>query len=224
MERKFTSESLPQAIKSLFEQNNYIVTGPEQIHGAEVDLIARPKGDPFGAAVYIEATVSYVDNDKYGNDLSKLAMIHINEPLARCLIVSTKGFSLPVKERANATRIDTFTYNELFSKFERFEPYIKTVLGDNNVGQRLTELNNIYEEPFFEDALGKAGATEFLTSWRDNKNSEKRWLIIIGEYGTGKTALTQVLQYRWSTDYQHNASLPIPFRIELRDFTRQFNA
>jgi hypothetical protein len=46
----------------------------------------------------------------------------------------------------------------------------------------------------------------------------------VGEYGTGKTALTRVLQYRWSTAYQKDPSLPIPFRIELRDFTRQFDA
>jgi len=49
-------------------------------------------------------------------------------------------------------------------------------------------------------------------------------LIIVGEYGTGKTALTKILLKRWMQEYQHNTLLPMPFRIELRDFTRQFDA
>jgi len=70
---------------------------------AQLRLVARPKGNPFGAPIYIEATVEFVDNDKYGKDMGKLAMLRQLEPDAQLLIVSTKGFSLPVKEsRKNA--------------------------------------------------------------------------------------------------------------------------
>jgi predicted NACHT family NTPase len=47
---------------------------------------------------------------------------------------------------------------------------------------------------------------------------------VTGEYGTGKTALTKILQYRWLQEYKRNPALPIVFRIELRDFARQFDA
>jgi len=224
MQISFTSESLPIAVKALFTQNNFEVTGPEQIHGAEIDLIARSQADPFASPIYIEVTTEKVDNTKYGKDLTKLSMIQKVFPRARCLIVSSAGFSLPVKERATTTGIETLTYEELFVKFERFEPYLKSITGSGPTGERLRELVSVYEEPEFHDRLGKDVATDFLLRWRDGNVQDKRWLILVGEYGTGKTALTQILQYRWSLEYQGNPTKPIPFRLELRDFTRQFDA
>ena len=164
MKIKFTKETLPIAIKNLFKLNNYDVTGPIQIHGAEIDLKAILKFDPFGTPVYIEATVEYVDNDKYGKDIGKLAMIAEVEPNAQKLIVSSNGFSLPVKERAEKTRIHTLTYEDLFAKFEKFEPYIRMMDETTPLGQELSGLDKIYEEPFFEDALGNDGATSYLKS------------------------------------------------------------
>ena len=224
MQPSFTPESLPKAVKDLFSQNNYEVTGPEQIHGAEVDLVARSQADPFASPIYIEVTTEYVDNNKYGKDLTKLAMLQKKDPEARCLIVSSSGFSLPVRERAHETGIETLTYGDLFVKFERFEPYMQAVVKAGAKAKFLKELDTVYEEPEFEDCIGKNNATEFLSEWINKKEEKNRWLIIVGEYGTGKTALTQVLQYRWLLNYQKNPSQPIPFRIELRDFTRQFDA
>jgi hypothetical protein len=53
---------------------------------------------------------------------------------------------------------------------------------------------------------------------------KERWLIVLGEYGTGKTSLARILQYRWLNEYQIDPQKPIPFFIELRNFTRQFDA
>jgi uncharacterized protein YjbI with pentapeptide repeats len=224
MSQAFTPEGLVEAISSLFKLNNYEVKGPLKIHGAEVDLVAKPKFDPFGAAIYIEATIEHVDNDKYGKDVGKLALIGEKEPGARRLIVSSTGFSLPVVERAKQTRIETLTYDELFAKFEQFDSYINIYHSADAVGRELTELNQVYEEPDFNDKVGREKATPYLTKWRDDSASANKWLILVGEYGTGKTALTKVLQYRWLQNYKQNAVHPIPFRIELRDFTRQFDA
>lgn len=224
MKLQFDSDTFPKAIKHLFELNHYEVTGPIQIHGAEIDLVAEPQFDPFASPIYIEATIEYVDNEKYGKDVGKLAMIGELKPNAQRLIVSAKGFSLPVRERAQQTRILTLTYDELFSKFEKFEPYINQLGDAATLGQELLKLNMVYEEPYFDDTLGKDQATQYLTTWRDQPKPDNRWLIIIGEYGTGKTALTKVLQYRWLSEYIKDPSKPIPFRMELRDFTKQFDA
>ena len=221
---KFTKTTLPLAIKRLFEQNHYEVDGPIQLHGAEIDLVATPKGDPFSAPIYLEVTIQYVDNDKYGKDVGKLAMIAELEPGARKVIISSEGFSLPVTERARNTRIETLTYDELFQKFERFEPYISSCLEDSLMANELRRLSEIYEEPDFSDAHGVVKATEYLTEWKNTGPTSGKWLLITGEYGTGKTALTKVLQYRWLNQYQHNPDLPIPLRIELREFASQFNA
>lgn len=220
----FDSVTLPAAIRSLFELNHYKVEGPLQIHGAEIDLVARSLTDPFAERIYIEVTVEYVDNDKYGKDVGKLAMVGELEPGCRRLIVSSQGFSLPVAERAEQSRIRTLTYDELFRSFERFDNYITDLTGESASGQALASLNAIYEEPNFRDSLGEDPATSYLTSWRDGAVGKPGWIVVTGEYGTGKTALTKVLQYRWLQDYKRNPALPIVFRIELRDFVRQFDA
>ena len=220
----FTPHSLPEAVRALFELNNYTVEGPKEIHGAEIDLIATPKSDPFASSVYIEVTVEYVDTEKYGKDLTKLSMVRELDPTSHRLIVSSEGFSVPVRERAAVAGIKTLTYTELFARFERFEPYVKAVTShEHQLGGELMHLNSIYEEPNFQDALGSERATEYLSEWRLT-DTQRRWLVLVGEYGTGKTALTKILQYRWTVDYQRHAGFPIPFRIELRDFTRQFDA
>lgn len=221
---QFNEHSLPAAIASLFGLNNYAVEGPLQINGAEIDLVATSTGDPFASRIYIEVTIEYVDNNKYGKDIGKLAMVGEADPAARRMIVSSRGFSLPVKERAKATRIDTLTYGELFAKFERFEPYVRLVLDEGPGANDLAKLDEIYEEPVFMDGHGRDRATEWLTTWHQQGGKENPWLIIVGEYGTGKTALTRVIQRRWLGAYHVNPILPIPFRIELRDFTRQFDA
>lgn len=219
----FDSVTLPAAVRSLFELNHYQVEGPVQIHGAEIDLVARSLTDPFAEPIYMEVTVEYVDNDKYGKDVGKLAMIGELEPGCQRLIVSSKGFSLPVTERAEKSRIRTLTYDDLFRRFERFDRYV-TAPGESESGQALASLNAIYEEPNFRDSLGEEPATSFLTGWRDEAVGRPGWIVVTGEYGTGKTALTKVLQYRWLQHYKRNPALPLVFRIELRDFARQFDA
>jgi uncharacterized protein YjbI with pentapeptide repeats len=220
----FTENSLPGAISSLFRLNHYDVTGPQKIHGAEIDLIAKPQADPFGVNIYIEATIEYVDNTKYGKDVTKFLLIREKDPSARLVIISSSGFSLPVRERATESRVETYTYAELFRKFQRFSAYIDLLSNETELGMELSNLDRIYEEPYFNDASGKDKATEYLSDWRTSRKDDNRWLIITGEYGTGKTALTKILQHRWLNEHIKDPDLPLPFRIELRDFVRQFDA
>ena len=221
---KLNTESLPQAVSKLFELNHYKVEGPVHLYGAEFDLVARPISDPFGVPIYIEVTIEYVNNEKYGKDVGKLSIISKQDPSAKKLIISLTGFTPSVIERANASGIETLTYAELFKKFERFEPYISLHLGQTPSGNDLSSLSRIYEEPDFSDAYGEIRATTFLTNWKNSKDDSGQWLVITGEYGTGKTALTKVLLYRWLNEYKNNPEMPLPIRIELRNFVNQFDA
>lgn len=211
-------KSLPFAIGNLLELNNYKVEYGVKIHGAEVDIVARKPGDPFSPTLYIEATVQYVDNTKYGKDATKFLLVREGDKNARCLSVSTKGFTPDVLERARASQIFATSYDELFASFERFDPYVEQTASNSAIRSLL----EAYEEPFFRDASGEHLATEWLKEWR--ASPEAPWLVVLGEYGTGKTALTQKIQHDWIADYKNDASSPIPFRIELRNFVRQFDA
>ena len=213
------SVTLPRAVGELFALNDHEVQYGREINGAEVDIIAKSISNPFMPTVYIEATVEHVNNDKYAKDLTKFAMLRQIDPQCICIIVSTQGFSGPVRERAEKTSIECLTYDDLFKRFEKFSPYIERVLNspENNA------FVSSYEEPFLSDANGEQLATSWLSEWLEMSGTGRDWLIVLGEYGTGKTSLTRVLQYRWLKAYKQDPSRPIPLRIELRSFTRQFD-
>ncbi|MEN1478174.1 hypothetical protein AAIH16_31695, partial [Pseudomonas aeruginosa] len=85
-------KTLPLAIGKLFELNDYNIEYSKKIHGAEVDIVATPKNNPFGSTIYIEATIQYVDNTKYGKDLTKFTLVRASEPECTCICISTSGF------------------------------------------------------------------------------------------------------------------------------------
>lgn len=219
-ELTFDEKSLPLAIGQLFELNNYSVEYSKKIHGAEVDVVATSKGDPFAPAIYVEATIQYVDNTKYGKDLTKFSLVKVKDPGAVCLCISTSGFTPDVAERAAQTGIQTKSYRDLFTSFEKFAPYAALIESDIAIKSLLAT----YEEPFFRDAAGEQLATQWLNNWKGSTDTKASWLVVLGEYGTGKTALTQKIQHDWVRAYQQDPSQPIPFRVELRNFTRQFDA
>jgi hypothetical protein len=217
---EFTKDTLPLAVKRLFELNGHDVKENIHIHGAQVDLIAKAIASPFAPTIYIETTIEYVHNTKYAKDLTKFAMIQKQEPYCVCLIVSSRGFTPDVKERAAQTHIKTLTYDELFRSFEKFSNYAERLLSDDD----LKLFESSYEEPFFDDTNGHERATDWIMDWANNNSVSCNWVIILGEYGTGKTALTQVIQRRLLDRYVKSPSDPIPIRIELRDFSRQFDS
>ena len=191
-----------------------------QLHGAEVDLIAKSRADIFAPPVYIEATVEYVDNTKYGKDLTKFVLIREREPDAKLLCISATGFTINVKERASGSRIETLTFDELFNKFQRFSKYLRGIASDSE----LIQLDRLYQDALFDDQAGKESASAFLSSWRKSSSNSNPWIVVIGDYGSGKTTLTKVLLKRWAEECLNDPDLAIPFRIELREFTRQFDA
>ncbi len=104
--------------------------------------------------------------------------------------------------------------------FEKFTPYLEHTINNKDT----KGLVSSYEEPFFNDEKGIEPATVWLNRWKSYAPDEAKWLIVLGEYGTGKTSLTRVLQHRWLNEYHANPAAPIPVRIELRNFSRQFDA
>jgi len=214
-----TATTLPQAVGELFSLNNYDIQYGKKIHGAEVDIIATPKGGAFGSTIYIEVTVQYVDNTKYGKDLTKFTLVREKDRNCVCISVSTSGFTADVRERAEPSGISLRTYSELFAQFEKFSPYVDEILAN----QDILTLAQSYEEPYFRDNRGEHLAPDWLNEWLHESGTSANWLVVLGEYGTGKTALTLKLQHDWLLNYKNAPNNPIPVRIELRNFVRQFD-
>jgi hypothetical protein len=217
---KFNKDSLPTAVGSVLEQNNYSVEYSKKISGAEVDIVAVPVGNPFSSKLYVEVTVEYVDNDKYGKDVTKFIMLREIDPSGVFIIVSSSGFTADVRERAHSARVHTYTYHQFFKKFESFQPYVDHILNSKDLQARSRE----YEEANFSDDHGNEVATDWFIDWSTRDTVSNPWIILLGEYGTGKTCITEVLQYRITQKYLLDPSGVIPIRVSLRDFSRQFDA
>lgn len=217
---ELTATTLPLAVGELFALNNYDVQYSKKIHGAEVDIVATPKGGGFGSTIYLEVTVQYVENTKYGKDLTKFSLVREMDKSCVCISVSTAGFTPDVRERAGKTGITLRTYSEIFAQFEKFSAYVDGVLGNREI----SALAASYEEPYFRDDRGEHLAPEWLSEWMLGSGTSSNWLVVLGEYGTGKTALTLKLQHDWLLSYQRAPNHPITVRIELRNFVRQFDS
>ena len=151
----FNAATLPIAVGNLFAMNNYDVRYDIHVHGAQIDIAAVAKADPFAVPIYIEVTVEYVTNEKYAKDSTKFLLIRNKHPGAKLLCISSSGFTAGVRERALESGVEALTYDELFSKFEKFTPYLEYTLGSADT----QGLVAAYEEPFFNDSMGLELAT-----------------------------------------------------------------
>lgn len=218
-----TPEQLQAAVEELFRLNNYDVSGPLQVRGASVDIKAVPRGDLFARPIYVEVTVERVNTAKFGKDLTKLGPCREESPGCDFLIISPAGFTQEVLERAPASGVTCLSYDELFGRFQRFSSYERLVLTEGQLAEELIRLEEVYEEPNFEESSGRyEPATTQLIEQLQRESGE--WLIVVGEYGTGKTALTKIVLRRLMQAHKEDPRERIPVRIELRDFTRQFDS
>ncbi|TDE90075.1 NACHT domain-containing protein [Occultella glacieicola] len=215
-------EEAESAVAELFRLNGYDVTGPLMVKSASVDLKAERIGDPFAGPVFIEVTTEKVDATKLGKDLTKYYACNEQHPGCAFVIVSTNGFTQSVRERAPA-RVELLTYETLASRFEKFHPYQRAVLSEGDLAQELLRLADVYEPPQFDFGTRLEPALATLHSWVEDETTGPGWLIVVGEYGTGKTALTQMLLRELMQKNKSDPRCPIPVRIELRDFTKQFD-
>lgn len=216
----FVNENtLLDAIQKLFALNHYRVEKIAFDRGSHRALIAQ-SSDPFGTSLCIKATVNEINDESLSLMMGQLALISERLSGVQKMIVSLGDIPASTAERANQAGIKALTYEAVFRLFQRFEPYISAFLSS----EELCSLNAIYEEPEFEDRHGSHQATKFLNNWLDTSSEKNGWLVVTGEYGTGKTALTKVLQYRWLQVHKQNPAAPLPLRIELRHFSRQFDA
>lgn len=72
IDSSFDDKSFPKEIGEILRLNNYDVEYGVKLHGAEVDIVATQRGNPFAPRIYIEITIQYVDNTKYGKDVTNL--------------------------------------------------------------------------------------------------------------------------------------------------------
>jgi uncharacterized protein YjbI with pentapeptide repeats len=108
--------------------------------------------------------------------------------------------------------------------------YTKPSAEDENAAaplwHELDLLERAYQEPLLSVTDGavvrEVRALAWFDEWLRQPQENRRWVSLIGNYGSGKTALTKMLLRQWMQRYR-NGGRVLPVRIELRDFARKFD-
>ena len=110
------------------------------------------------------------------------------------------------------------------------EEYSKSTTEDANAAvplwHELDLLERAYQEPPLSvrdsTALRGMPALAWFDNWLRQPPESQQWVLLSGNYGSGKTALTKMLLRLWMQRYR-NGGRVLPIRIELRDFARKFD-
>ena len=240
-----TPTELHGAIVTVLEASGYEVQSEVAIHGAKIDILARRKGAPIPETYCIECTVSHVDVDKLGKDSTHFLVVQKHFPHYHCVMISALGFAPLTRERAQEGGIHCWTFAEFRKMFIATVAYEEFVVGPSErdavsaakadpnlprpLWQELRDLEYVYQEPSISIKRGRAGSPPSAPSdkalgWFDTwlESPTRHWVSLIGDYGTGKTALTKVLLLRWMRKFRIDGKF-LPIRIELRDFATKFD-
>ncbi|WP_404365589.1 pentapeptide repeat-containing protein [Corallococcus coralloides] len=238
-----TPVELQNAIARVLDAAGFDVNQEVSISGAKIDILAQRRGAAIPDIYCIECTVSHVDVDKLGKDMTHFSVIQKQHPDYRCIMISLSSFAPLTRERATSSGIHCWTYSEFRKKFIATSAYEELVVGpsardpirktpaDPNLArplwQELAELQQAYQPPSLVLKPNKQNTpskTEQALDWFDAwlTSPKRNWVSLIGDYGTGKTALTRMLLLRWMHRFQKTGDY-LPIRIELKDFATKFD-
>ncbi len=140
------------------------------------------------------------------NNLEQYRFIHI---ITNCMI-SADQEKLLQKYNANI-----FTREQVVNKVMDFSYYLKKIIKEyeNNVISK--HYIDVYDE--FDGNLLEYTVSEYL------RDTEQNALLILGDYGCGKTSFLLNLQYNLAIKYFDNKNEYIPLYIKLRDYTKSID-
>lgn len=127
-------------------------------------------------------------------------------------LITNAKFAPETKEVAKRIGIELFTFDDLINKLINFQPYLDMLIKDyenSHLKGHYIELNAV---------TGKSLAKEVL-----NLIQQENAVIVLGDYGTGKTSLCKKLSYQLAALVKEGAQVPLPILIQLRDYSTAVN-
>ena len=153
-------------------------------------------------------------------DVSDFNDVLSKSPRAVGMIVSQYEPKSDAMESARKHGIMVLTYDELVSQTINFSPYLEKCIKDymrEGVGQGVPLKRLYVEQDIIEDRTEKISTlSDYVQDWLGDDS--QNLLVILGDFGTGKTSYTFKLASELAEKYkQENAGI-IPIRIELKSY------
>ncbi len=225
-------------VATLFSLKGYRITHDTLLSGKQVDLLAEFVA-PGNLTLRFLVECKFLSKGKVGNRaVYELAQVYNSlrdkHSLNSAILVSNADFTRYAKEAAAGSGVTLLEYEQLFQDIADFRPY-------------LHRLVNQYEsEPIFETYIKLRYCTPRQVRKIENLPAAKRrlkterfsatidqyfddWLcrstkyqiLLLGDYGTGKTTICRHLAYRLAKRYlELGETTRIPLLITLRDYHR----
>ena len=142
---------------------------------------------------------------------------------ARGMVVAN-SFSPAALTSAKDLNITAVTPPDLERRLLDFDRYLFQLMADFEQSalatSYVTQHSQIDSKPGrAEDKAAETGISDLLAhgiEWANGRDS--RLWVLLGDYGTGKTAFTEKLAYELAKRARTDSAAPVPLRISLRDF------
>jgi WD40 repeat protein/MinD-like ATPase involved in chromosome partitioning or flagellar assembly len=214
-------KTFEERIADLLRLLGYRVEPEQTVDGNRIDLIASIQQGLDSSSYFVECK----DHQKaVGKEIVETLDVWLRTPKAqergvRGMIIARR-FSPQALELAKGRQIRCFTPEDLERALIDFSTYLNRLISEF--------ANSPLASSYIEQKVQpekKADKTlpllPYAQAWSQGEGS--RLWVLLGDYGTGKTAFTRRFAYELAQQALGNAENPIPLLINLRDFPNKLN-
>ncbi len=203
-----------ERVADLLRLLGYSVEPEQLIDSNRVDLVARIESGLDTVTYLVECKDQ---QDAVGKDVFDKLNSWLGEPSASRMnargMVVANSFSPAGLAKAKNLHIAAVTPPELERRLLDFERYLASVVADFEQTSLATAY--VTQRANSGEALLQDLVAHGL-QWATGRGS--RLWVLLGDYGTGKTAYTHKLAYELAKRAQGDSTAPVPLRISLREF------
>ncbi|MBF0162575.1 MAG: pentapeptide repeat-containing protein [Magnetococcales bacterium] len=207
-----------ERVARLLRLLGYSVEEEQLVDGNRVDLVARMQRG-FESVCYL------VECKDYQKPLGK----EVLETLRVCTLgqqaqawgcqgmVVANAFSPAARTFAKAQGMVATTPQEMEARLFNFAPYL---LGLRQAFESSTLARTYVQQTVWLEAHpqeSKVDLLEYALRWASGQAGKKLWLLL-GDYGTGKSAFFKRFAYQLAVQAEKDPSLPMPLAIDLKQF------
>jgi WD40 repeat protein/Mrp family chromosome partitioning ATPase len=203
-------------VADLLRLLGYTVEREQLIGPDRVDLLARIESG-------LDTLTYFVECKDHKNAVAKevvdLLGLWLRKPAAQALhargMVVANAFSPAALSSAKDLGITTATPKDLERRLLDFDKYLFQRVADFEQ----TPLASSYVTQASQPAANDTHIQDLVAhglAWANGRDS--RLWVLLGDYGTGKTAFTEKLAYELAKRAMADGAAPVPLRVSLRDF------
>lgn len=204
--------------------NADIVNTNTRIAGHEVDVyveLKAPDGITTRLGIECKNYEARVGVSIATEVINKLNFLRASGEVDLPILITKNDITAEARTSLRAARINHLLYPELLRRISDFSNYLANEIDGyesssiykNGVYRRLTCIN--------ENGVNNGFIDDFVPLWFQNKGS---FLVVLGDYGTGKTTFTRNYFYKLAKQYLESPSKNrIPIHIELKRYRKEIN-